>query len=41
MAVTEQKKRVLVVDDESRIRDLLRIVLESRGYAIGVNGLTT
>lgn len=28
------QKKILVVDDESRIRDLLRIVLESRGYAV-------
>ena len=41
MAATEQKSRVLVVDDESRIRDLLRIVLESRGYEVAEaeNGL--
>ncbi len=30
----EQKHRILVVDDETRIRDLLRIVLESRGYSV-------
>ena len=28
------KKRILVVDDEARIRDLLRIVLEGRGFAV-------
>ena len=32
--MTDQQKRILVVDDESRIRDLLRIVLESRGYGV-------
>ncbi len=30
----EQKHRILVVDDETRIRDLLRIVLQSRGYSV-------
>lgn len=30
----EQKQKILVVDDETRIRDLLRIVLESRGYSV-------
>lgn len=30
----DSKKRILVVDDEARIRDLLRIVLESRGYDV-------
>lgn len=30
----EQKQKILVVDDETRIRDLLRIVLESRGYCV-------
>ena len=30
----EQKHKILVVDDETRIRDLLRIVLESRGYGV-------
>jgi DNA-binding response OmpR family regulator len=36
------KKRILVVDDEPRIRDLLRIVLESRGFAVSEaeNGAT-
>ncbi len=29
-----QNKKVLVVDDESSIRDLLRIVLESRGFEV-------
>ncbi len=28
------KKRILVVDDEPRIRDLLRLVLESRGFDV-------
>ena len=30
----QKKKRILVVDDEPRIRDLLRIVLESRGFFV-------
>lgn len=31
----EQKtKRILVVDDETRMRDLLRVVLERRGYSV-------
>jgi two-component system, OmpR family, response regulator ResD len=30
----EKKQKILVVDDETRIRDLLRIVLESRGYGV-------
>jgi two-component system response regulator ResD len=30
----KDKKRILVADDEPRIRDLLRIVLESRGFAV-------
>lgn len=29
-----EKKRILVVDDEPRIRDLLRVVLESRGFSV-------
>lgn len=28
------KKRILVADDEPRIRDLLRIILESRGFIV-------
>ncbi len=28
------KKTILVVDDETRLRDLLRIVLENRGYRV-------
>ena len=35
MKKTEIKKqRILVVDDETRIRDLLRIILESRGFEV-------
>jgi len=34
MTTTDLKKRILVVDDESRIRDLLRVVLEGRGYDV-------
>ena len=35
MKYDEQKaKRILVVDDETRMRDLLRTVLESRGYSV-------
>ncbi|MDD5018284.1 MAG: response regulator transcription factor [Eubacteriales bacterium] len=35
MKQNEQKnKTILVVDDDTRIRDLLRIVLESRGFAV-------
>ncbi len=35
MKYDEQKaKRILVVDDETRMRDLLRAVLESRGYSV-------
>lgn len=34
MQISEQIKKILVVDDETRIRDLLRIVLESRGYSV-------
>lgn len=34
MEIVEQNKKILVVDDETRIRDLLRIVLESRGYGV-------
>ena len=30
----QEQKRILVVDDETRLRDLLRIVLENRGYAV-------
>lgn len=30
----EKSKRILVVDDETRMRDLLRAVLESRGYSV-------
>ncbi len=30
----EKTKRILVVDDETRMRDLLRAVLESRGYSV-------
>ena len=30
----DTKQKILVVDDETRIRDLLRIVLESRGYCV-------
>ena len=29
-----QKQKIMVVDDETRIRDLLRIILESRGFQI-------
>ena len=28
------KQKILVVDDETRIRDLLRIILESRGFEV-------
>ena len=37
-----QKKNILVVDDEPSIRDLLRVVLESRGYEVNEaeNGLS-
>jgi len=35
MIMEEQKKQtILVVDDETRLRDLLRIVLENRGYCV-------
>lgn len=35
MKYEEQKKQtILVVDDETRLRDLLRIVLENRGYSV-------
>jgi len=35
MKQEEQKKQtILVVDDEARLRDLLRIVLENRGYSV-------
>lgn len=30
----QKEKRILVVDDEARLRDLLRAVLESRGYGV-------
>ena len=30
----DKLKRILVVDDETRMRDLLRVVLESRGYSV-------
>ena len=30
----KKPKRILVVDDETRMRDLLRAVLESRGYSV-------
>ena len=29
-----REKTILVVDDETRLRDLLRIVLENRGYQV-------
>ncbi len=29
-----KKQKILVVDDETRLRDLLRIVLENRGYSV-------
>ena len=29
-----KKQKILVVDDETRIRDLLRIILESRGFEV-------
>jgi len=32
------KKKILVVDDESRIRELLKIVLESRGFIVAEAG---
>ena len=37
-----QKKRILVVDDEPSIRDLLRVILESRGFEVteADNGVT-
>ena len=28
------KQKIIVVDDETRIRDLLRIILESRGFEV-------
>jgi CheY-like chemotaxis protein len=35
MKYEDQKpNRILVVDDETRMRDLLRVVLESRGYSV-------
>ncbi len=34
MKIIQEKKRILVADDEPRIRDLLRIVLEGRGFVI-------
>lgn len=34
MKNVQNKKRILVADDEPRIRDLLRIVLESHGFEI-------
>lgn len=34
MQKIHDKKRILVADDEPRIRDLLRVVLESRGFEI-------
>ncbi len=29
-----KQKKILIVDDETRMRDLLRVVLESRGYSV-------
>ncbi len=34
MKNSQDKKKILVVDDEMRIRELLRIVLESRGFSV-------
>lgn len=34
MVNINDEKQILIVDDETRIRDLLRIVLESRGYDV-------
>jgi DNA-binding response OmpR family regulator len=30
----DKQKQILIVDDETRMRDLLRLVLESRGYSV-------
>ena len=40
--MNEQTKKILVVDDEPSIRDLLRVVLESRGFEVieAENGLS-
>ncbi|HVZ01384.1 MAG TPA: response regulator [Dongiaceae bacterium] len=39
--MTTQAKRILIVDDDDQIRNLLRTVLESHGYAVrhAANGL--
>lgn len=37
-AVAANKHRVLVVDDDSHLREMVRLALEQRGYAVQVGG---